>query len=109
MRALPAGFARTWLIQMIPKTMATIAQASAKMRPLDMFFLPKRVAMDGGRRAFVRCAGDVYPPRLRLRRCAAPLGGVIRALGRPGGADGETRYFASARGQKSSRAQPGQA
>src|SRR5205823_9735666 len=23
------------------------------------------------------------PPRLRLRRCAAPIGGVIRALGRP--------------------------
>src|SRR5579864_1498041 len=26
------------------------------------------------------------PPRLRLRRCAAPRGGGIRALGRPGGA-----------------------
>jgi hypothetical protein len=28
----------------------------------------------------------VIPPRLRLRRCAAPRGGAIRALGRPGSA-----------------------
>src|SRR5206468_8706479 len=27
------------------------------------------------------------PPRLRLRRCAAPRGGVIRASGRPFGAN----------------------
>src|SRR5947207_10177162 len=33
----------------------------------------------------VRCIED-GPPRLRLRRCAAPRGGAIRALGRPCGA-----------------------
>jgi hypothetical protein len=35
--------------------------------------------------------GCVVPPRLRLRRCAAPGGGAIRALGRPGGAHGNER------------------
>src|SRR5206468_418926 len=30
------------------------------------------------------------PPRLRLRRCAAPKGGLVRALRRLGGAHGET-------------------
>jgi hypothetical protein len=41
---------------MTPKTMATIAQPSAKMRPVDMAFSQT----SGGefeRRAFVRCAG----------------------------------------------------
>jgi hypothetical protein len=33
MRGLPAGFARIWLIQIAPKTMAVTAQTSAKMRP----------------------------------------------------------------------------
>jgi len=49
-----------------------------------------RCAQCGPPRLRLRSGANCGPPRLRLGRCAAPKGGLVRALRRLGGAHGET-------------------
>jgi hypothetical protein len=84
---------------MTPKTMAAIAQASAKISAVDMVVLPNEWRLNQD--AAPSCGAlAMCTPTLAARRCAAPAGDVIRALGRSAGADAK-RAILPARGADS--------
>src|SRR5437764_12115805 len=67
---------------MTPKTMAAIAQASAKISPVDMVVLPNECRWNQDAAPSCGALADMYPT-LAARPLRCPRGGVIRALGRP--------------------------